>query len=406
MNSFLQNITDYLQDPNRIVFVVFIFIISFVISNKMIPLIISTVHYKKLMDHPNERSSHTEITPTLAGVAFFASLMISVFFIKKYDESDISFNIIAALTVLFFLGLKDDLMVLSSKTKVIVQTTAIFFILIQPELQIIDFHGFLEINKIPLWLGIGFSYFIVLYIINAYNLIDGIDGLAAMLGIVISTIFALMFYFTGLYYYSFLAVVIIGFLIAFLRFNISEKNKIFMGDTGSMIVGFLLGLMTLRFLTLNAQQLEQINILPENVFIVCLSILFFPIIDVIRVIMVRIINKKGAFSADRRHMHHVFIDKGLVHLKASATFTISNIVAFLIIYLSNSYLSYLVLIVLFVIITFVTFYLLLLLDTDPSARVQRKKLKAYVPEKIYQNEFRIRKSVIVFLKKVFYRNML
>ncbi len=395
-----------MQDPNRVVFAAFIFIISFVISNRMIPLIIQTVHYKKLMDHPNERSSHSEMTPTLAGIAFFASLMISIFFIKKYNESDISFNIIAALTVLFFLGLKDDLMVLSSKTKVIIQTIAIIFVLIQPELQIIDFHGFLGIYKIPLWLALGLSYFVVLYIINAYNLIDGIDGLAAMLGIVISTVFASMFYFVGLYYYSLLAVIIIGFLIAFFRFNISKENKIFMGDTGSMIVGFLLGLMTLRFLTLNTQQLEQINILPENVFIVALSILFFPVIDVIRVIMVRLMNKKGAFSADRRHMHHVFIDKGLVHLKASLTFTFSNIIAFFIIYSCNSFLSYLGLIILFVIITFITFYLLLLLDTDPSARIQRKKLKVYVPDKIYKKEFQVRKSIIVFLKKILYRNML
>lgn len=397
---------DFFNDIHIGIYAIFVIVVSFVISYRMIPLIIYTVRYKKLMDHPNERSSHSEITPTLAGVAFFGSLVISIFFMQKYDQNGIGFNIIASLTVLFFLGLKDDLMVLSSKTKVIVQSIAILFILIQPELQIIDLHGFFEIYKIPMWLGIGFSYFIVLYIINAYNLIDGIDGLAAMLGIVISMIFALMFYFAGLYYYTLLAITIIGFLIAFFRFNISDKNKIFMGDTGSMIVGFLLGLMTLRFITLNTQQLEQINILPENVFIVCLSILFFPIIDVIRVIMVRIINRKGAFSADRRHMHHVFIDKGLAHLKASFTFTISNIVAFLFIYLSNSFLSYLVLTVLFVIITFVTFYLLLLLDTDPSARVQRKKIKTYIPKKIYQNEFRIRKSIIVFLKKVFYRNML
>jgi len=104
------------------------------------PLIIETVHYKKLMDHPNERSSHSEITPTLAGVAFFGSLIISIFFIHYIFEKDISFHIIAALTVLFFLGLKDDLMVLSSKTKVFSQTVAIVFILVCPELIDLDYH--------------------------------------------------------------------------------------------------------------------------------------------------------------------------------------------------------------------------------------------------------------------------
>ena len=406
MNNFLQYITDYLQDPNRVVFAVFIFGISFVISNKMIPLIIETVHYKKLMDHPNGRSSHSEITPTLAGVSFFASLIISIFFMQKYDESHIGFSVVAALTILFFLGLKDDLMVLSSKTKVLLQSVAILFILVNPELQIINFHGFIGLTEIPLWIAVPISYFIMLYIINAYNLIDGIDGLAGMLGIVFSLIFALLFYFSGVYYYALIAVVITGFLIAFLKFNLSKNKKIFMGDTGSMIVGFLLGIMTLRLLALDAFQLESIYIKPSNIFIVALSILFFPVIDVIRVIIVRIINKTGPFSADRRHMHHVFIDKGLSHIDAAITFTMSNIFAFLIIYLSNAYLSAFSLTILFVIITFITFYLLLLLDVDPAARIHRKKFKTYIPRIIYETEFMIRKNIIVFLKKIFYKYLL
>lgn len=406
MNNLLEHIIAYLNDPNRIIFGVFIFVISFVISNKMIPLIIYTVKYKKLMDHPNERSSHNEITPTLAGMAFFASLLISIFFIRNYDKSDISFNIIAALTILFFLGLKDDLMVLSSKTKVFVQSAAIFFILINPELHITNFHGFFGLTEIPLWLMIPISYFIVLYIINAYNLIDGIDGLAGMLGIVFSIIFALLFYFAGVYFYALIAVIIMWFLFAFLRFNLSKNKKTFMGDTGSMIIGFLLGLMTLRLLALEVNQLEIIHIRPKSIFIVTLSILFFPVIDVIRVIIVRIMNRTGPFTADRRHMHHVFIDKGLDHINAAVTFTLSNIFAFLIIYTTNTYLSCIGLSILFVIITFVTFYLLLLLDVDPSARVQRKKFKKYIPRNIYKMEFKIRKNIIVFLKKVFYRNLL
>ena len=372
----------------------------------MIPLITETVHYKKLMDHPNGRSSHSKMTPTLAGISFFASLVIGIFFIHKFDKSGIAFNIIAALTVLFFLGLKDDLMVLSSKTKVFIQSVAILFILVNPELHITNFHGFFGLTEVPLWFVIPLSYFIILYIINAYNLIDGIDGLAGMLGVLISTIFAILFFMNHLYFYALIAVIVIGFLIPFLKYNLSEKHKIFMGDTGSMIVGFLLGILTLRLLALDVNQLEIIGIKPVNVFFVVLAILFFPVIDVIRVIIVRILNKTGPFSADRRHMHHVFIDKGLSHFDAAITFTISNIFAFIIIYFSNTYLSCFSLSILFVLITFITFYLLLLLDVDPSARVQRKKFKKFIPRRIYEIEFKTRKSIIVFLKKVFYRNLL
>jgi len=406
VNNILQHIIDFLKDPHIAVSGIFIFMISYVISRRMIPLIIETVHYKKLMDHPNERSSHNEVTPTLAGVAFFGSLIISIFFIHYIFEKDISFHIIAALTVLFFLGLKDDLMVLSSKTKVFSQTVAIFFILVCPELQVINFHGFFGLTEVPLWFVVPISYFIVLYIINAYNLIDGIDGLAGILGIVFSLIFAIFFYFAGEYFYTLLAIVIIAFLLAFLRYNLSEKRKIFMGDTGSMIVGFMLGLLTLKLLTLSPEQLKIIQVRPQNIFVVALSILFFPMIDVIRVIIVRLVNGTGAFSADRRHMHHVFIDKGLPHIQATFTFAMSNVLAFVIIYFSNEYLSYISLSILFIVITIITFYLLLLLDVDPSARVQRKKIKPYIPKKIYDTEFKMRKSFIIFLKKVFYKNML
>lgn len=406
MNDLFQQIANYLIEPNMVILGAFIFLISFVISNKMIPIIIYIVQYKKLMDHPNERSSHCEITPTLAGVAFFGSTVISIFFIQNYDESGISLNIIASLTILFFIGLKDDLIALSSKMKVILQSIAIFFILIRPEFQIVNFHGFFHLFEMPLWFIIPFSYFVVLYIINAYNLIDGIDGLAGILGILISVIFSILFFSINLYFYGLIAVVIVGFLIAFLRFNLSKKNKIFMGDTGSMIVGFLFSLLFLRFLSLDVAVFHKLNVSPQNFIIVAISIMFFPIIDVIRVIFVRIVNGKGPFSADRRHMHHVFIDKGLPHIDATITFTISNVFTFLIIYFINSYLSYISLLILFIFVSFLTFYLLMLLDSNPSARTKRKKLKTFIPEKIYLIEFRIRKGIIVFLKNVFYKNML
>jgi UDP-N-acetylmuramyl pentapeptide phosphotransferase/UDP-N-acetylglucosamine-1-phosphate transferase len=372
----------------------------------MIPLIINTVHYKKLMVDPNERSSHSFSTPTLGGVAFFASLVISIFLIRKFDDTDISMNILAALTILFFLGLKDDLMVLSSKTKIILQTAAIFFIILNPEILFDDFHGFMGVNSIPVWLGIPISYLTILYIINAYNLIDGIDGLAGMLGILITTIFAILFFFIDEFFYSLLAISIVGFLVAFLRYNLSKEKKIFMGDTGSMVVGFLIGLLTLRFLALESNELLDIYIQPENLFIVTLAILFFPVIDVIRVIIVRLINGRGAFSADRCHLHHIFIDKGLSHVTASKTLTISGLISFLIIFFANNSLGYIGLMILFIILTFITFYLLLLLDKDETTKKHRKKMKTYLPEPVYRIEFRIRKTIIVFLKKMFFKDLL
>ncbi len=383
-----------------------IFGLSFLISYFMIPKLIAVVKFKKLMDNPNSRSSHVNQTPTLAGLVFYVSLVMSLFFIHYLDTVDISINIIASLTILLVMGLKDDLVVLSAKSKIMAQLVAITFVILSTDLHITNFHGFIEIEGISQFITIGISYLAMLFIINAYNLIDGIDGLAGMLGILAFTVFAMFFYLLDLNIYFLLSVTCVGFLLAFLRYNLSKKRKIFMGDTGSMIVGFLLGILTLRFLALEEIQFEMIKISPENALIIAIAILFFPIIDVFRVIVIRLLNKNGPFMPDRRHLHHVFIDKGLPHMGASLTITISSVISFMVIYFTNSYLPYYSLIVLFIIVSLFTYYLLLLLDVNSSARIRRKKIKAYIPDKIYMSEFRIRKRIIIFLKKFFYRDLL
>ena len=387
MNYFSLKIIEFLNSPDTLIFGVFLLLISFGITFRMIPVIIATVEFKNLHVQPNLRSSHLNQTPTLGGVAFFGSLMISLFFIHYVDKTGIGYYIVASTTILFFMGLKDDLMVLTSKAKVILQSGAIFFLLLNQDLWLTNFHGFLGFYEIPYLISFPLTFFIVLYIINSYNLIDGIDGLAGMLGITISVFYGFLFYFSGLDYYFYICLVIIGYLIAFLRYNLSDDQKIFMGDTGSMITGLLLAFLTLRFLSLNDTQLVNINIKPENIFIVTLAILFFPAIDVLRVIIMRLINKRRPFSPDRCHLHHIFIDKGLNHKMASITVTISSVLVFGLIYATNSLLSTMGLFFLFLVLSVLTFYILLLLDKDPSTKVRRKKMKSYIPRWLYEIEF-------------------
>ena len=383
-----------------------IFGISFAISYAVIPKVISINKYKNLMDHPDVRSSHLNDVPTLGGIGFYISALFGLFIIHFYDDIDICFNIIVGLTILFFVGIKDDLMVLSAKYKIIAQLLAITFVLINPDLYIQNLHGFLGINEMSIGLIIPFSYLFMLFIINAYNLIDGIDGLAAMLGVVIFIIYAIFFYFVELNVYFLLSVVTIGFLIAFLRFNLSRKNKIFMGDTGSMIIGFLIGIMTLRFLALDNTQFHEVYIKPQNSFLIILSILFFPVIDVIRVIIMRLINKKRIFYPDRCHMHHILIDKGISHKKASLTIIISSIIIFITVFIANRLFSALGLSILFLFLTIMTFFTLMILDSDNSAKKYRKKIRSYFPNWFQKKEFRLRKRMIIKLKSLFFRNLL
>jgi len=396
----------FFLDLNIEYFAILIFGISFALCYVVTPKVISINRYKKLMDHPNLRSSHINKVPTLGGISFYISAIFSLFILHYIDKVDICFNIIIALTILFFVGIKDDLMVLSARIKVLAQLAAITFVMINPDVQIHSFHGFLGIGELSLFITIPLSYFFMIFIINAFNLIDGIDGLAGMLGMVIFSIFSIFFYYLQLDLYFLLSVVIVGFLFAFLRYNFAKKNKIFMGDTGSMIIGFLIGLMTLRFLALDTNQFLNIHIQPQNSFLIALAILFFPVIDVTRVIVMRLINKKGIFYPDRCHMHHILIDKGLTHIKASATLTINSVFVFVIIYIANIYLSALYLFVLFFVLTFFTFLTLLILDSNGEAVKYRKRFKSFFPRYVQIKEFRIRKKIIVTMKSLFYKNLM
>ncbi len=354
---------------------VFVFIVSFLTSYILLPKLIGIVHYKKLMDNPNERSSHSEKTPTLGGVVFFVSLIFGLFTIHYFDFNGSSMNILVGVTILFVIGLKDDLMVLSAQTKLGAQIVAVSFVLILPDLWITSFSGFLGINEIPLFIGILMSYFIMISIINAYNLIDGIDGLSGLIGILIFSIFGGFFYLTSHSFYFLLSILAIGFLIAFLRFNFSKTRKIFMGDTGSLIVGFLISILCIRFLALGPVDLDEVNIDSSNRFIIALSILFFPIIDVFRVIVMRLLNRRGPFSPDRCHMHHILVDKGLSHRKASVTLLICSSIIFGIIYLVNSYFYWTWLIFVFCLLTIMTYIMLSVLDSDKQASIYRKNLR-------------------------------
>ncbi|MDN3641077.1 MraY family glycosyltransferase [Lutimonas halocynthiae] len=385
---------------------IFVFIASFLSTFILIPKLLGIIHFKNLMDHPDERSSHKEKTPTLGGVTFFISIVFALFIIHSFDYDGSALNIIMAILILFFVGLKDDLMVLSAQTKLWAQLISISFVLIMPELWINGFSGFLGIHEVPLLFSILMSYFIMVFIINAYNLIDGIDGLAGMLGILILGIYAILFYLSGSNFYFLLSVTGVGFLIAFLRYNLSKNQRIFMGDTGSLIVGFLIAILTIRFLAMPDASYEQIWIKPINKFLIALSITFFPIVDVIRVILMRLLNERGPFSPDRCHMHHILVDRGLIHKTASITLTICGGIIFLIMYVCNIYLNSWGLTSVFIGIYLLTFSVLLLLDYDENASGYRKRFKAIFPRSIQKFEFRIRKKIILLLKKFFYRNML
>jgi UDP-GlcNAc:undecaprenyl-phosphate GlcNAc-1-phosphate transferase len=309
---------------------------SFVLTYILVPRIIGVALYKHLMDEPNERSSHERLTPNIGGVAFYICLMISFYFLDHVDRYNSLPSFLPGLTILFIIGLKDDLTVLSARTKFLSQIIACLFLLFHYKFEIYTLNGFMGINNLNSYVAGVLALFLMLSVINAYNLIDGIDGLASIIGLIILLLFGIIFYLANAYLLMGLCLVLIGSLSAFLRYNFSNRRKIFMGDTGTLVVGFVIAAMTIRLLSLPLERLELLKLIPANLPVVTASILIIPLFDMTRVFIIRIIQGKGPFSPDKNHIHHLLIDKlELSHVKASLTLGAFNLLfASLFIYLS------------------------------------------------------------------------
>lgn len=329
---------------------------SFAVATNIIPKIIFMVNHHKLNEVPGHRSSHTKATPTMGGLAFFIAFILNLFLLKKIDVDAIGLNLAAAMTLIFIIGFKDDLAVSTPRARILVEIVAISMIFFNTGFHTPSFEGFLGMQQIPQLLMDVLHIIIILTIINAYNLIDGVDGLASSIGISILSMLGLIFFLVELHYYFILCLALISMLLAFLRYNFSHENKIFMGDTGSLIIGFSIAFLSLKFLTMENNYFLNFSFRPENKLIIIAAILSVPLFDMLRVIGVRLLNKKSPFVADRNHIHHILIDYGWPHYKIALILSFINYsLAILIFYLASflpSFYMLLILIVIFLVLLF------------------------------------------------------
>lgn len=321
-------ILDYLYQLNIspiYINVVGAFLFAFIITIVSIPKIIRISHKKGLMDAPNERSSHVFKIPTLGGVALFFGIVVSTSIFATELGANYAF-FLSAITILFFVGLMDDLLVVAPDKKLYAQIISTTLIIFGSGIMINSLYGLLGINELPYWIGVILTYFVFIVLINAYNLIDGIDGLASGIGIVISFAFIFIFYRIFDYSIGILAISVVAVLVGFLKYNLSTKNKIFMGDTGSMVIGFILTFMAIRFLYMAGLPNYEIASAP----VILLFIFCIPVIDTLNVFVIRIFNKKHPLHPDKNHLHHQFLKLGLDHIQTSAILIVVNIVFILI----------------------------------------------------------------------------
>jgi UDP-GlcNAc:undecaprenyl-phosphate/decaprenyl-phosphate GlcNAc-1-phosphate transferase len=334
---------------------------SFVLVTLLIPKISWIITNRNLIHNPNLRSSHLSSIPAMAGISFFLALLFILVVMQEWDTDAISINLIASVGLIFAIGLKDDLVISTPRAKIGGEIMAICILLFCKCLEVNSLNGFLGVYGISTTVSYGIVILMILIIINSYNLIDGIDGLAATIGIVVFSVYAYLFYVTDLIFYFLLCLSFIGMLLAYLRYNLSETEKVFMGDTGSLIMGFFIGFVSLKFLTIDPVLIENNGFKPANNFIVIIAVLIIPLFDTLRIVLIRLFNKKGLFKADNNHIHHVLIGLGLTHFKASLCLGFLNLLFTAgIIYLSTIFESFfmMMIIVLCFVVLLSVFYFL------------------------------------------------
>lgn len=289
--------------------------ISFLIAYFIIPVIIKVSNAKKLFDVPNHRSAAKHIVPTLGGIAIFAGFRLSqVISLNNFDTNELKY-LSAGVLVMFLIGLKDDIISISAKSKLIVQLLVAFYLVILGNYHITNLHGIMGIHEIEYYSGIFLSVIVIVGIINSLNLIDGIDGLASGIGILISTVFGILFLIAHDYIYAITCFSLTGSLIAFFLYNVfGNTNKIFMGDTGSLILGVIAAIITIHFIEFTPTSSTAIF----GSSAIALSIIIVPVVDTLRVFMIRILQKRSPFSPDMNHIHHNILKLTENHLTTSS----------------------------------------------------------------------------------------
>ncbi|MDR1724095.1 MAG: undecaprenyl/decaprenyl-phosphate alpha-N-acetylglucosaminyl 1-phosphate transferase [Tannerella sp.] len=299
------------------------FFSSLFLALLIIPKILFIAVKHSLFDTVNDRKIHAGNVPRIGGVSFIPCILVSITFVlgiyymnTDFNLGDLYFNnsefylLICALLLLYIGGIKDDLVGLRHYYKFYLQVIS-SVIIVFSGLFINNLYGFLGIWTISPFVGIPLTVFIIIFIINSINFIDGMDGLASGLSIFALCVYGTLFMFHDLWFYTMLAFSTIGVLIPFFCYNVfgnaKRHNKLFMGDSGSLTLGLILAFLAIRYCRHIPSNFEPFN----NIVVIAFSPIIIPILDITNVIFIRLVSKKNLFVADNNHIHHKLLNLGL-----------------------------------------------------------------------------------------------
>ena len=299
------------------------FLTAFLLSYFAIPSIIKIAKDKNLCDTPGDRTSHTDVTPNLGGIAIFAGVIFAIVMWSPFDVfTDLQY-IIGALLIIFLIGAKDDIMPMKPRHKLIGELLAVGILVFKADIRLTSLYGIFGIGELNFYVSVVLSIFTIIVIINAFNLIDGINGLSGSIGVLVSSVLGTWFYLVGHLEIAIVAFALCGALIAFLKYNYTPA-RIFMGDTGSLLLGIISAILIIKFIEIH-------NTLGDSVYAfksapaMAIGLLILPLYDTIRVFTIRILNGKSPFYPDRLHIHHMLLDYGMTHMQATGVLVLANI---------------------------------------------------------------------------------
>lgn len=346
--------------------IILAFITAFTLTYFAIPSIINVATVKRLTDEPGERRSHTVSTPSLGGIGIFAGMIFSIVLWTPFNIFGDLQYILCAFIIIFLIGVKDDILPMSPWMKLVGELLAASILVFKSNVKITSFYGLFGIGDLPEFVAVPLSIFTILVIINAFNLIDGINGLSGSIGVLISVTLGFWFFSTVHNDLAVVAFSLAGALIAFLKYNYTPA-KIFMGDTGSLLVGLVCSILTIKFIEFHKMLPVEHPFRTDAVPAIAVGILILPLFDTLRVFTTRLLKGRSPFYPDRTHIHHLLIDSGLTHMQATYLLVFVNLLFIIMVFSLQS---------------IGTFYLLLLtlglaafLSGSLYYSVQRKKKK-------------------------------
>lgn len=303
-----------------------IFILAMALTMVAISWVLVMARHWNLLDEPdNERKLHARATPALGGIGIMTGFLVSMLVIQGMEQYFKMGVLAICVATLTFVGLRDDLFHMKAQHKFLWQLAVALIFASLMSHWTYNFRGHFGIHELPLPFAFGLCILALIFFTNAYNLIDGVDGLAGSLGLWISLNMGLVSFLAGDRVFSLLALALAGALLGFLRFNFAPA-KIFMGDTGSLTIGFMLTVFALRFVTRESYKLDpELMPLYRHAPLVAIAYLIIPVYDTIRVIIVRISRRSSPFVAGRDHIHHELLNFGLTHSVTAGYLLIINI---------------------------------------------------------------------------------